>query len=116
VCDQARQLRAHRTVCGCFGNAYPGACAAALADEPVEYNGACHNVIDDVPAPRPPLCRNEAQCGPPPPTAPPQRCPDGQESKADLRCERRDGGCFWSADEPTCSPPLSKTKPKMKNR
>lgn len=98
-----------RTVCGCFGNEYAGACAAAKADEPVEYDGRCQTVVD-VPPTRWPLCRDESQCGPPPPTAPPQRCPDGQESVSALRCERRDGGCFWGADEPTCPPPLARTK------
>lgn len=97
------------TVCGCFGNEYRGACAAAKAGEPVEFDGRCQTVVD-VPTKRAPLCRNEAQCGPPPPTAPPQRCDDGQESRAELRCEQRDGGCFWGADEPTCPPPLAKKK------
>lgn len=101
------------TVCGCFGNEYAGACAAAMAGEPVEFNGRCQTSVD-IPAKRPPLCRDESQCGPPPPTAPPQRCEDGQESRSELRCERRDGGCFWGAEEPTCPPPLSRTKTKTR--
>jgi hypothetical protein len=35
---------------------------------------------------RPKLCDNEKKCGPIPPVAPPQKCPDGSETYYDITC------------------------------
>lgn len=80
-------------VCGCDGQTYGNTCTARAAGVSVDYKGECNTQSS---------CQAQ-DCGPIPPIAPPQQCPDGSEEKISMDCRPdQNGQCHWNIERGQC--------------